>query len=66
MMLILLIFFLISFFGGIGLMAFGYRKNQKEGSKRYHPGNRMVNIGLIVIIASGLALAMVGAVGLNI
>ncbi|MHC4607001.1 MAG: hypothetical protein ACYTAF_08675 [Planctomycetota bacterium] len=65
MKLILLIFFVVTLLGGIGMMAYGYRRNVREGSKRYHPGNRFVNIGLMVIIASGLALAVLGSLEMS-
>ena len=27
---------------GIGMMAFGYKKNRTDGSKRYHPGDPII------------------------
>lgn len=49
--------------GGVGLMAYGYRRNRKEGTKRYRPGDRFINLGLAVIVVSGLLLAGVAATG---
>jgi len=42
--------------GGIFLMSFGYRVNAARGSKRYRPGNRWINAGLVVVVAGGMAL----------
>ena len=60
---VMLIVFLATFALGAFLMWYGYRINRLKGSKRYHPGNRFVNMGLIVVVASGLALAMLGFAG---
>ncbi len=63
MKLILLLLFGVALLGGMGVMALGHRINNRKGTKRYHPGNGYVNVGLIVIILSGLALAMLATQG---
>ena len=50
---------------GIGMMWYGYKINMKDGTKRYRPGNKLVNIGLIVVVASGLLGVMLLSTGLN-
>ena len=61
--LILLLLFGVTLLGDIGVMALGYRINNRKGTKRYHPGDRYVNVGLIVIILSGLSLAVLASLG---
>lgn len=60
---ILLLLFGVTLLGGMGVMALGHRINNRKGTKRYHPGNGYVNVGLVVIILSGLALAMLASQG---